>query len=241
MVSGREPADRVRRTVARNLEERLAAEIAGGVLRPGQRLPSERTLSEAYAVSRASVREAIRTLESRGLVESHQGRGTFVRPQGLERLVQVPAGPVSVDDRGVLHLFEVRAIVEPGVVRLAAQRARAEDVAALRQMVEQQQALLEAGRYTSADDARFHVRLARVSGNPVMTRLVEGVMRMLGEVREPARRASGLPASIAGHWEVLRAIEAADPERAAAAMTAHLNRARDKALLMLRIPLPAAG
>ncbi len=235
------PAGCTRRTVARDLVERLAAEIAQGRLQPGQRLPSERVLSEAHAVSRASVREAIRTLESRGMVECHQGRGSFVRPLGLDRLVQVPAGPVTVDDRGVLHLFEVRAVVEPGVARLAAQRARPDDLTALRQLVEQQQALLDAGRYTSADDARFHVRLARLSGNPVMTRLVEGVMRMLGEVREPARRASGLPASIAGHWEVLRAIEAGDAERAAAAMTAHLSRARDKALQMLRIQLPAAG
>src|SRR5215208_4748357 len=135
----------------RNLSEEIAAilaeQIARGHLKPGARLRSEREMSEAFAVSRSSVREAIKSLESRGLVEGRQGGGTFVRSQGLEMLVQVPAGPVSVSEAEVQYLYEVRAMLDPGIARLAAQRATAADVAALRRLLERHQRHAAAGRY----------------------------------------------------------------------------------------------
>jgi GntR family transcriptional repressor for pyruvate dehydrogenase complex len=227
-----------RRNVSHELVERLQAEILSGRLQPGARLPSERELSERYGVSRSSVREAIKTLESRGLVEGRQGKGTFVRPQGLEHLVQPPAGPVSVNEAEVRHLFEVREILEPAIVRLAAARARRADFTALRRLLEQQVARVEAGTYSSDDDARFHVRLARITGNPVLIRLMEGVMHLLGVVREPALRAAAasgnLRVRLEGHWEVLRALEARDADAAAERVMQHLAAARALALRVLR-------
>src|SRR5438093_575436 len=112
-----------RRSVSQELVDRLAAEISRGRLKPGERLRSERELSLAFDVSRASVREAIRTLESRGLVEGRHGRGTFVRAPSVEALVQIPAGPVPVTEEGVRQLFQVRELLEPGIARHAAERA----------------------------------------------------------------------------------------------------------------------
>src|SRR5215212_4211942 len=82
-----------RRTLSEEIAAILAEQIARGHLKPGARLRSERDLSEAFAVSRSSVREAIKTLESRGLVQGRHGGGTFVCRQGLEALVRVPSGP----------------------------------------------------------------------------------------------------------------------------------------------------
>src|SRR5215216_5753981 len=205
----------------RNLSEEIAAilaeQIARGHLKPGARLRSEREMSEAFAVSRSSVREAIKSLESRGIVEGRQGGGTFVRSQGLDTLVRVPAGPVCVTEAEVRSLYEVRELLDPGIARLAAQRATAADVAALRRLLERHQRQVDQGRYGSSEDTRFHLRLARIAGNPVLLRLLEGVMHMLAAVREPALRAAsnaGVRFSLQAHWQIVCAVEARDPDGA---------------------------
>jgi DNA-binding FadR family transcriptional regulator len=223
-----------RRNLSEEIAEALAGEIGRGRLKPGERLPSERELSDAFAVGRSSVREAIKALQSRGLVEGRPGGGTYVRRPGVEELVQLPAAAVSVTEAEVLALYEVREMLDPGIARLAAERARRADIAALTRMLERQETLVDDGRYTSEDDAGFHLRLARISANPVLIRLVEGVMRLLGEAREPALRARGKRVRLEGHWQILRAVEAHDPEAAAEAALAHLRRARDTALTAVR-------
>ena len=226
-----------RRNISHKIADRLAEQIRQGRRRPGERLPSERDLSEAFEVSRSSVREAIKTLESRGLVEGRQGEGTFVRRPGLETLVQLPAVPVSVTEHEVLHLFEVREMLEPAVARTAVEQASAADLAALRRMMQHQERLVESGRYASDDDTRFHLRLVRITGNPVLIRLLEGVMDMLAVVRDPALRAAstaGLRVTLAGHWDIVRAIEAHDSDRAAANVAEHLQAARVTAIRSIR-------
>jgi GntR family transcriptional repressor for pyruvate dehydrogenase complex len=226
-----------RRNLSQTIAEVLAEEIAQGRLQPGERLRSERELSEAFEVSRSSVREAIKTLQSRGLVEGRQGEGTFVRRQGLDTLVQVPAGPFSVTEAEVDSLFEVRELLEPGIARLAAERARPSDIAALARMLERQERLLESGRYTNKDDTRFHVRLAHITGNPVLIRLEEGIMLLLGDVRAPAFRAAaegGLKVRLDRHWQILHAIESHDADAAAKAALHHLAGARATAIKVVR-------
>jgi GntR family transcriptional repressor for pyruvate dehydrogenase complex len=226
-----------RRNLSHEIASVLAEQIARGHLKPGERLRSERDLSEAFAVSRSSVREAIKTLESRGLVEGRQGGGTFVRSQGLETLVQVPAGPVSVTEAEVRYLYEVREMLDPGIARLAAERATTADVAALSRLLERHERRVAAGRYGSEEDTQFHLRLARISGNPVLLRLLEGVMRLLAEVREPALRAAsnaGVRFSLEAHWQIVRAVESRDPDRAAAAAIDHHERALSTALAVVR-------
>src|SRR5215204_2168995 len=125
-----------RRNLSHEIAEILAEQITRGELQPGARLRSERDLSEAFAVSRSSVREAIKTLESRGLVQGRHGGGTFVCRQGLEALVRVPSGPVAFGEAEVRALYEVREMLDPGIARLAAERARPADVAVLTRMLE---------------------------------------------------------------------------------------------------------
>ncbi len=231
-----------RRNLSRAIADALAEEIARGRLKPGERLPSERDLSDAFAVGRSSVREAIKTLESRGLVEGRQGEGTFVRSLSLAALVQVPPVPVSVGETEVRRLFEVRTLLEPGIARLAAERVTNADIVALRRLLERQERLIAGGRYGSEDDARFHLRIARITGNPVFTRLLDGVMRLLADVREPALRAAttaGRRVNLAGHWEILGALEARDPVRAATCALRHLDGAEATALQILREQAPS--
>jgi GntR family transcriptional repressor for pyruvate dehydrogenase complex len=226
----------VRRTnLSAAIAERIAEQITQGKLPPGSRLQSERELSDLFGVGRSSIREAIKALESRGLVEGRQGEGRFVRAQDVAGLVQSPAGPVSVTQREVEQLYEARKIVEPGMAALAAQRASARELAAARRLLERHEERVAAGKYGGLEDSAFHARLAGMADNPLLARLLEAILQVLHATREPAlRSAQGLQFSLAGHWDVLRAIEAHDVDAASAAMLAHLGRAQTLAVEVVR-------
>src|SRR5438034_8720601 len=97
----------------------VKAMIADGKLKGGDRLPPERDLAEKFVVSRSSVREALRALESLGLVEIRPGEGTFVREVSVESLIE-PLALMMVSQRGALaELFEARRLLEPGIAALA--------------------------------------------------------------------------------------------------------------------------
>ncbi|HEY7295956.1 MAG TPA: FadR/GntR family transcriptional regulator [Dehalococcoidia bacterium] len=226
----------VRRTnLSATIADRIAENIAQGRLPAGSRLQSERELSDLFGVGRSSIREAIKTLESRGLVEGRQGEGRFVRAQNLSGLVQPPAGPLSVTEREVAQLYEARRIIEPGMASLAAQRAVKRDLAAARRLLERHEERVEGGTYGGAEDTAFHLKVAAMAENPLLARLLDAVLQALHAIREPAlRSAPSLKLSLEGHWQVLQALEAHDPEAAHSAALAHLDRARRLALNVLR-------
>ncbi len=198
--------------------------MGDGNLTAGSRLPSERELASRLGVSRPSVREAMRQLELMGVIESRQGSGAFVKQVSDEDLVQ----PLALLLRGRKHLLhdilETRKVIEPHIARLAADKASAEDIAALEELTAQQQKKVRAGKLAIDEDTRFHHTLAQASGNRVLLLLVESCMDLLVESRkrnlqspERARR------SVAGHIDVLQAIRARDPDRAFLAMMRHLE------------------
>jgi GntR family transcriptional repressor for pyruvate dehydrogenase complex len=121
----------------------LCEVIRQGRFRAGGRLPPERELADQLRVSRSSLREALRTMESAGLVESHHGGGTFVRDavscdavSPLARVLQAPGDTVG-------DLWEIRLIVEPEIAARAALRATGEDLAAIDGLVDRQEAALD--------------------------------------------------------------------------------------------------
>jgi GntR family transcriptional repressor for pyruvate dehydrogenase complex len=230
------PVRPVRRTnLSAAIADRIAEKIVGGKMPPGSRLQSERELSDLFGVGRSSIREAIKALESRGLVEGRQGEGRFVRAQNVAGLVQTLAGPVSVTEREVAQLYEARKIVEPGMAALAAGRAGARDLAAARRLLERHQEKVVAGKYGGAEDTAFHMKVAAMGDNPLLSRLLEAMLHILHATREPAlRSAPTLRISLDGHWRILEAIENHDVEAAKQAAFDHLDRAQELALNVVR-------
>src|SRR5437867_8832817 len=107
--------------------------IAEGRLKSGDRLPPERDLAEKFVVSRSSVREALRALESLGLVEIRPGEGTFVREVSVESLIE-PLALMMFSQRGALaELFGAWCLLEPGLAALAESRATLGEVSELEQ------------------------------------------------------------------------------------------------------------
>ena len=111
---------------------RMLAQIQDGELRPGDRLPPERALAEEYGVSRTAIREALRSLEMMGCVESHVGEGTFIKAPSLSNIIDPFSMIIAQNGRMGSELIEVRLILETEIAALAARRRTDDQHAATR-------------------------------------------------------------------------------------------------------------
>lgn len=198
--------------------------IADGALSPGDMLPPERELAERFAVSRGSVRDAIRTLEIVGLVAARQGEGTVVADVSPEAMA-APLASVLVRKRELLaELLEVRKIIEPALAARAARRATDQDVARLEEILRRQRARMVRGESTVEEDSEFHSVLAHAARNSVILKVLDVLMDLLRETRARSLQVEGrLQRSFAGHRRVLEAIRRRDPDAAERAVRRHLE------------------
>jgi GntR family transcriptional repressor for pyruvate dehydrogenase complex len=197
--------------------------ISEGRLKSGDQLPPERDLAEKFLVSRTSVREALRALESVGLIEIRPGEGTFVREVSVEALVE-PLALVLLSQREMIgELFEARRLLEPAIAALAARRATREEVQEMERLLDEQAREIRAGNTGLAQDAAFHAAIGIAAHNRAITRIVHAVMDLLGQSREEAISTPGRPArSHEDHRRILDAIRAGDAGAAERAMLDHV-------------------
>jgi GntR family transcriptional repressor for pyruvate dehydrogenase complex len=199
----------------------IKALIADGQLKSGDRLPPERDLAERFRVSRTSVREALRALESLGLIEIRAGEGTHVREVSVESLIEPLALVILTQREAIAELYEARRLLEPPIAALAARRASPEEVAELTRILAEQAREVAAGRTGLAQDAAFHSAIAHSTHNRAITRIVTTLMDLLTQTREESLHTPGRPQrSHQDHQQILAAIEARD---AAAAQRMMLN------------------
>ncbi|HVC40237.1 MAG TPA: FadR/GntR family transcriptional regulator [Candidatus Dormibacteraeota bacterium] len=213
-----------RRNTYQLVAEAISAAVSEGRLRPGQRLPPERELGLTYSVGRSSTREAIRVLESQGLIRA-DGRGGYVVMDHGNLLRQAIGLLVGLERVEVSDLFEVRRTLEIETAGLAARRRSASHLEALSERLDEMaQALGEPSRYNSADIG-FHTDLAAATGNRLTVQLMDGIRDAMSRAFAVAFRLPGNPAlSLAEHRGIAAAVSASDPELARERMRAHLER-----------------
>jgi GntR family transcriptional regulator, transcriptional repressor for pyruvate dehydrogenase complex len=197
--------------------------IAEGRFKSGDRLPPERELAEKFVVSRTSVREALRALESLGLIEIRPGEGTFVREVSIDALIG-PLALVMTSQRAAIgELFEARRVLEPAIAALAASRATPEEVQEMERILEDQAREIAAGRTGLAQDAAFHAAIGTAAHNRAITRVVHAIMDLLGQSREESINTPGRAArSHQDHRRIVQAIAQRDSGAARQAMLDHL-------------------
>lgn len=202
----------------------VAEAIAAGRYAPGQKLPSERELTEMYGVSRATVREAMIALAIRGLVEARHNAGVFVSmtpPQA-----QAAAAPDL--DIGAFELTEARKLIEGEAAALAAKCITDEEVAHLYQLLGAMKHDFERDVMDDSADREFHFTIVRATRNAALCMVVETLWDLRYKApltREIFRRARtvGISAFVDDHRAVVDALRDRDAAAARAAMQAHLT------------------
>src|SRR5216684_6927099 len=149
--------------------------ISEGKLKSGDRLPPERDLAERFRVSRASVREALRSLQSRGLIEIRAGEGAFVRDVSVEALIEPLALVILPHREAVGELFEARRILEPAIAALAARRATREEVGEMERILEEQAREVAQGRTGMAQAPALPAAIAGAAHNRATFRIVNAL------------------------------------------------------------------
>ncbi len=203
--------------------------ILGGEVRPGETLPSEHELMERFGVGRPAVREALQSLQTMGLITITHGERSRVNaltPDAVLRQGDAVARMLlSAAPENLEELKQARRLFELGMVREGAPRARPEDVAELRRLIEaQRERLGDAAAFIRADIV-FHVHLAGLSGNRILSAVSQAMLGWLFRFHSDLLIWSEHEdITLAEHADIVDAIEARDAERAAAAMEAHLER-----------------
>lgn len=205
--------------------EELAGEIRMNMLEPGAKLPSERGLCERFGASRSSVREALRMLNSRGMIDIQVGRGSFVSdftaPKTDSPLLfwehnhEMPLGA----------LLEVRFRIEPHIAALAARRSGEEHLEQLRTALDNLRNYKESDRLGGRvfADIAFHDCLVRAADNGLYLSIYRSLEPMLFDIRRMGLRSQGRSGEVLGmHVKIYEAVRDHDPEAAAAAMSSHL-------------------
>jgi GntR family uxuAB operon transcriptional repressor len=210
------------RRLYRQIADQITQLIASGEYRPGARLPAERELATSLGVSRASVREAIISLEMGGLVEVRVGAGIFVTAPATEAAAAGDAGP------GPFELLQARKVIEGEIAALAAAKASAADLDYLRQCVQRMEAHIEDFAVREASDREFHLGIAKATGNGSLELVVAGLWAQRAELWGRLQQHFHTPElagkTIRDHVAILNAIAAREPATARAAMHRHLAR-----------------
>ena len=205
--------------------------INKGRLKVGDKLPPERDLAQAFKVSRASVREAIRVLESAGLVKTHVGDGTYVETGSVENLVKPLATVVVKGRESLMDIFSVRKMVEPHLASLAAERATADEISELRKILSDQRTKMGNPGPVTEIDYSFHLFLAKMAKSQVFLKLYNTLAELINQTREEFLQEGDRPQkSVEGHEEILLAIEQRNPTLAKKTMAGHLRDIEREAL-----------
>jgi GntR family transcriptional repressor for pyruvate dehydrogenase complex len=223
--------------------QQIEESVLNGTLKPGDQLPAERELAQRLGVSRTAVREAVKTLREKGLVEAYSGRGTFITDGTSQAARQSFDLMVKLGQpEGSPHLAELRLILEPGIAALAAVRAEEEDLAALREAVAvMDRAQKDPDAYIEAD-LDFHLALAEAAANPLILSLIDSIVGLLREQRLKIFNVEGGPQRGQFHHKrILAAMEQRDPEVARNAMRAHLEQVREDSRAPVSMPASPRG
>jgi GntR family transcriptional regulator, transcriptional repressor for pyruvate dehydrogenase complex len=205
--------------------ERIKEMIVSGELRPGDRLPKEADLAERLGLSRNSLREAVKALSLIRVLDVKQGDGTYVTSLQPEILLDTVAFVIDFHrDDSVLHLLEVRRILEPAATAMAAHAMTDEEIAGLGELIESVDKNASDLTGLIAADLEFHRRIAIGSGNPALASLIESLSAptLRARVWRGLTQEGAAASTHEQHQAIQAALRAREPEVARAWATVHV-------------------
>lgn len=214
----------------RALSEKIVSQITDymvrGSLSPGDRLPTERELAEQFGVSRTVVRDAVKTLAGRGMLQVKHGAGIFVASdeERMSNNAGMLSGAFAPHGAGLADLFEIRRMLETEGAYWAAARHSSHHAERLRSILDEAWQYSDDPEALSDRDAQFHLAIAEASQNLVLVRVMLTLLDLLGSARQRTLNIPGRTVlSLEQHGKILDAIEAQDQDAARQAMIEHLD------------------
>lgn len=209
----------------------IESQIASGVWKPGDRVPTERVLAEKYGLARNTVRAVLQELERDGLISRHIGRGTFVTGRNSK-----PSGrpDMTVKDASPSDIMEVRLLVEPGMSELAVLRANQSDLDYLRKCLERGEAA-KSWREFEQWDAEFHKALALATKNRAVIDILQSInhtrdQSIWGELKKKSLTPARRKIYEGQHRAILEALMDRDSEGVRTSVERHLYTVRENLL-----------
>jgi GntR family transcriptional repressor for pyruvate dehydrogenase complex len=204
--------------------------ISTGRLQPGMRLPSERELADRFGVGRGYIREALKKLEFYGILKTQPQKGTIVASLGVKALEGLISNILATETRDFESLMEIRALLEVHAARLAAQRTNEREIQEIFSAFEDFRKKVERGESGLEEDHLFHLKIAEESKNAVLRSLIglitPDIITMSRE--HQSRPEQRFQTTLKEHERILEGIRSRDPERAAQAMSEHMEMAHNR-------------
>ncbi|HAK47584.1 MAG TPA: hypothetical protein DCO79_16890 [Spirochaeta sp.] len=217
--------------------KRLQSMILDGTFSTGDQLPSERELAEQFQVSRASIREALRVLETLGFLYSKVGvgGGTFVQKVSIEALLNPFSEILGNEKQVIIEMLEFRKLLETEIARLAAERHTDDDLINIEKSLNEMRSDIAAGGIGVAGDTAFHDALATACHNSVFENMLSMAKGLLVKTRQTTLQIDGQPEkSLSDHIEIFNAIKDRDMVLSEELMLNHILKAQKNALENLR-------
>ena len=214
-----------KKTLAENTADRLVEMIIGEQFDKNERLPSEFELAALLDVGRGTIREAIKILASRHVVEIRRGHGTYIADKPGQ--IEDPLGLAFVDNKKklALDLFELRLIVEPRIAGLAAERVTKKEIVEIDRACTDVESSINKGTSYADEDIRLHELIAKATKNQVVENIIP-IIHSAVEIFVELRDEELMRSTLVSHRSIVDAIVAQDAEKAKTEMQNHLERNR---------------
>jgi DNA-binding FadR family transcriptional regulator len=230
MYTKLESGQRLSQTVA----EHIKVLIQEKKLAPGDKLPNEMELAQLFAVSRPTVREAVKALVSQNIIEIQRGRGTFVNQN--PGVVNDPLGLDFMQSPDLLlSLVEARLIIEPGVARLAARNSDTADIETIARCIQALENEVHHHQVEIDSELEFHRGIVRAAKNPVLIRIVPVIFEaIVTTYKDSPRTPADHSLALKEHTLIYKAIKKRSPEEAFGAMQRHLENSYKRTLKKMK-------
>lgn len=215
-----------KKTLTQQIIEEISSDIRGGELDPGEKLPSEKELRERFDVGRSSIREALHALVALGVLESHAGKGYYVRDNYSLPLDNSLLFDLVLEEEDFYDMVELREVLEKQIGVMAIQRATEENIQRVKLALKEMQEALERGEELINYTTQIHVELARASHNSMAVRVMELLLPL---IVSKAKQALIPPErDCREHERLARAFLVGDAEKMKKEVSDHLDYLRER-------------
>ncbi|SDL08544.1 GntR family transcriptional regulator, transcriptional repressor for pyruvate dehydrogenase complex [Maridesulfovibrio ferrireducens] len=210
--------------VYESVAKQITELIKSGELQQGDKLPSERNLAEKFKVSRSSVREAIKALVHKNLVESKRGDGTYICAHIDADIIEAFTEAFADQKKRLSDIFQFRKVIEPQIAALAAISIDDETLNRMKVIVCNQEIRIRSGQGAGDLDTEFHLEIAKASGNSIFPDMMEALSKIIKESRSQSlQNTTRLQKSMTAHFDLLKAFEKHDSALAQKIMRQHIE------------------